>query len=97
MHLTDILPHRHLSLADYQKISDKLCMLQLTVHVLDAGGSSLLSKFWQSLPSTLVLPDCRITPSTDAESFIFWTPGRTPLAWSPSSGVLRIICADDHG
>ena len=72
-------------------------MLQVTLHVLDTSGSSLLTKFWQSLPSTLLLPDCRFTPSIDAEAFLFWAHGRTPLAWSPSSGVLRMTHATSYG
>ncbi len=62
-------------------------MLQWTLHVLETGGSSLLTKFWQSLPSALQMPDCHIIASADAEAFLFWSPGRSPMAWSPSSGV----------
>ena len=66
--------------------SDEEHVLQLSIHLLETSGSSLLSKFWQSLPSTLALPD-HITPSKDAEAFLFWKPGAIPQAWSPSSGA----------
>ena len=62
-------------------------MLQLSVHILETGGPALLTKFWQSLPEALVLPGCHVTPSTDGEAFLFWMPGSTPLAWSPSAGL----------
>lgn len=76
---------------------DRLTVSQLTLHVLETGSPSLLTKFWQSLPSALQMPDCRITPSTDAEAFLVWSPGQTPVAWSSSSGVLHIACADGCG
>ena len=59
----------------------------MSVHVLETGGAAPLSKFWQVLPGELRLPDCHVTPSTDAEAFLFWSPGRILLAWAPSSGV----------
>ena len=62
-------------------------MLQLSVHILEIGGPALLTKFWQSLPEALALPGCHVTPSTDGEAFLFWTPGSTPLAWSPAAGL----------
>ena len=76
----------------FNRTCDRLTMLQWTLHVLETGGSSLLTKFWQSLPSTLQMPDCHIIASADAEAFLFWLPGRTPMAWSASSGMLHITC-----
>ena len=62
-------------------------VLQLSVHILETGGPALLTKFWQSLPDALALPGCHVTPSTDGEAFLFWTPGSAPLAWSPAAGL----------
>jgi len=74
---------------------DEEHVLQLSIHVLDTSSSSLLSKFWQSLPSTLALPD-HITPSKDAEAFLFWKPGAIPQAWSPSSGAPHLTWTHDN-
>ena len=71
----------------FRNLSEICAALQLSVHILEAGGPALLTKFWQLLPEALVLPGCHVTPSMDGEAFLFWTPGSNPLAWSPSAGL----------